>query len=122
MKAQQIFQIHNLKDNPVGHIKLLGNLSGIFIFIICLTIFQDYLDSQRSDYYFYFSESILFKTIWLLFIPFLTILYKTLPNKNIDTLPKTIFFIITPIIFHFISLLCVVLLLSFFFYEGRYDL
>lgn len=122
MTAQQIFQKDSINDNPVGYKKLLGTLSGIFVFIVSLTIFQDYLDSLRSNYSFYFSESILFKTIWFLFIPLLTILYKKLLNKNLNTLPKTIFFIITPIIAHFITLICFFYLFSVIFYEGGYHL
>ena len=119
---QQIFQKYSSIDKPIDSKRLLGMLSAVFIFIVSLTIFQDFLESNRSGHSFYFSESILFKTIWFLFIPILAMLYKTLKNEHLDTLYKTVFFIIAPITIHYVIAPFVVLLFSVLFYEGRYDL
>ena len=102
--------------------KNVGILLAIFISIIGLTIFQDFLESNRSGYSFYFSESILFKTIWILFIPILAILSRILKNQNLDSLGKTTFFILTPIIIHLVVLPFVFLFFSVLFYNGRYDI
>lgn len=102
--------------------KNVGILLAIFISIIGLTIFQDFLESNRSGYSFYFSESILFKTIWILFIPLLALLSRILKNQNLDSLGKTTFFIVTPIIIHLVILPFVFLFFSVLFYNGRYDI
>ncbi len=64
---------------------MLFMLSGFFLLIIGLTIFQDFLESKRNGYAFYFNESLLFKTIWFLFIPILAVLYKKLKNETLDS-------------------------------------
>ena len=102
--------------------KNVGILLVIFISIIGLTIFQDFLESNRSGYSFYFSESILFKTIWILFIPLLASLSRILKNQNLDSFGKTTFFIVTPIIIHLVVLAFVFLLFSVLFYNGRYGI
>ena len=122
MITQQIFQKNTSTNKLIESYRFLGALAAIFIFIASLTIFQDFLDSNISGYSFYFSESILFKTIWFLFIPFLAILYKMLQNENLQTLSKTALFIVIPIFIHLIILQFVFLLFSTLFYEGRYDL
>jgi len=80
------------------------------------------LESNRSGHSFYFSESILFKTIWILFIPILALLSRILKNQNLDSLGKTTFFIVTPIIIHLVVLPFVFLFFSVLFYNGRYDI
>ncbi|MFT7072757.1 LytR/AlgR family response regulator transcription factor [Patiriisocius sp. Uisw_017] len=102
--------------------KNFGRLVAILISIIGLTIFQDFLESNRSGYSFYFSESILFKTIWILFIPLLVLLSKILKKQNLDSLGKTTFFIVTSIITHLVILPFVFLFFSVLFYNGRYDI
>ena len=97
-------------------------LLAIFISIIGLTIFQDFLESNRSGYSFYFSESILFKTIWILFIPLLGLLNRSLKNQNMDSFGKTFLFIAAPILIHLVLLSVVFLFFSSVFYGGRYDL
>lgn len=117
--------IVNYKATPKlsGNIgKLLLVLSGVFLFIVSLTIFQDFLESRRSGYIFYFTESILFKTIWFLFIPILTLLYKKLKNETLDSYGKTALFIVSPIAVHLFILPFIAVVFSMLFYDGRYDL
>lgn len=71
-----------------GTYKNLGVLIAIFLSIIALTVFQDFLESLRNGYAFYISESILFKTVWFLFIPLLTLLSSILKERKIDSLSK----------------------------------
>src|SRR5690606_16664819 len=65
--------------------KVLFVLSGIFLFIAALNVFQDFLESRRSGFDFNFNESILFKTVWFVFIPILVILYQKLKNERLDS-------------------------------------
>lgn len=102
--------------------KFPGILAAIFITIAGLMIFQDYLESLRKDHTFYFGESLLFKTIWFLFIPILVVLYKKLKKQGLDSFQTTGLFIIVPVFIHFLLLPIVFLFFSVLFYEGRYDL
>ena len=111
--------INNISADKNKNIEML---LAVFISIIGLTIFQDFLESNRSGNSFYFSESILFKTIWILFIPLLALLSRIFKNKNLDSLGKTTFFIVTPIIIHLVILPFVFLFFSVLFYNGRYDI
>lgn len=117
-----IFKKKSVYNNSSGIKKNVGILLALFISIIALTIFQDFLESNRSGYSFYFSESILFKTIWIIFIPILTVLDVILKNQNLNSFRNTILFIGTSIIIHLVLLSFVFLCFSFLFYDGRYDL
>ena len=119
---QTTFLKDHVSYNQISIKKTIEILSIVFLFIIGLTIFQDFLESYRSGYSFYFSESILFKTIWILFIPLLALLSKALKNQNLDSFGNTTFFIITPLIIHLIILPFVFLFFSVLFYNGRYDI
>lgn len=119
---QTIFQKKSIYSIPTGIKKNVRVLSTIFIFIIGLTIFQDFLESYRKASSFYFSESILFKTIWILFIPLLASLGRILKNQNLDSFGKTTFFIIAPIVIHLIILPFIFLFFSILFYNGRYGI
>jgi hypothetical protein len=120
--TQTIFQKKSIYGIPVDIKKNVRILSAIFIFIIGLTIFQDFLESYRRASSFYFSESILFKTIWILFIPLLASLDRIIKKQKLDSFGKTTFFIITPIIIHLVILPFVFLFFSVLFYDGRYDI
>lgn len=102
--------------------KLLIGLSVAFLFTAGLTVLQDFAESRRSGYVFHFSESILFKTIWFLFIPTLTILYHRLEHEKLDCLRKTIPFILAPVAIHFLLIPFVAFVFSSLFFGGRYDL
>lgn len=119
---QTVLRKESIYDISADTDKNVGILLAIFISIISLTIFQDFLESNRSGYSFYFSESILFKTIWILFIPLLALLSRILKNQNLDSFGKTTFFIVTPILIHLVVLPFVFLFFSVLFYNGRYDI
>src|SRR5690606_40095926 len=90
-------------------------LSGVFVVIVGLTIFQDFLESKRNGYAFYFNESLLFKTIWFLFIPILTLLYKKLSNETLNSCGKTAVYIIAPVVIHLVILPFVAVAFSILF-------
>ncbi|WP_340153404.1 LytTR family DNA-binding domain-containing protein [uncultured Marivirga sp.] len=102
--------------------RFLVILGSVAIFIATLTITQDYLDAYRNGGSFYFSESLLFKTVWLLFIPGLILLNKSLQNRSLENVQRTLLFIITPVLIHLLLLPFVFLFFSIVFYEGRYGL
>ena len=102
--------------------KLFFVLSGVFLCIVALTIFQDFLESKRIGYAFYFNESILFKIVWFLFIPVLAVLYKKLKKETLDSYGKTAVLISSSIAVHLLILPFVALFFSLLFYQGRYDL
>lgn len=119
---QAVFQKDPITSYPISIKKNIGILSVVFLFIIGLSIFQDFLESYRRGGSFYFNESILFKTIWILFIPQLALLRRILKNQNLDSFGKTTFFIITPIIIHLVILPFVFLFFSVLFYDGRFGI
>ena len=97
-------------------------LSGTFMLVVALTIFQDFLESRRTGIDFNFDESMLFKTQWLLFIPIVLFLYKILQHERLDSYAKIIAFIVSAITVHLLVLPLVALVFSVLFYEGRYGL
>ncbi|MBB6330993.1 hypothetical protein HNP24_001943 [Chryseobacterium sediminis] len=102
--------------------KMLMLLSGAVLLVVGLTIFQDFLESKRNGYRFYFSESLLFKTVWFLYIPMLMIVYKKLKSNTFTGLSKTTFLIVSAIILHIFILSGIATVISFFFFRGQYDL
>ena len=124
-KKRMINTFLNDNDSPklsenIG--KLLLVLSIVLLCIISLTMFQDFLESRINGYSFYFSESILFKTIWFLYIPTILILHKILKNRNLDNYSKASVLIVFAIAVHLLFIPLVGVLFSVLFYEGRYDL
>lgn len=114
--------IHKINSNKIDSKNFAAILSAVFIFIAGIMIFQDFLEAKRVGRAFYFSESFLFKTIWLLFIPFLIILYKQLIKQDFTKSYSTALFIVVPVFIHFIILPIVFLFFTHLFYDGRYDL
>uniref|UniRef100_UPI0040495799 LytR/AlgR family response regulator transcription factor n=1 Tax=Gelidibacter sp. TaxID=2018083 RepID=UPI0040495799 len=119
---QPFFQKYNHNQKPVESLRSLLIVSSVLIFVIGIMVIQDFLEALRSGYSFYLSESLLFKTVWLLFIPILIILYKTLQREQLDTFYKTLFYIVVPVSVHLVLLPFVFLVFSVLFYDGRYDL
>lgn len=67
-----------------GH-KFLMAFICVIVVIMLIAVFQDFLQSKRNNSLFFFSESILFKTFWLLFLPILALIKKLLSNKKYHT-------------------------------------
>jgi hypothetical protein len=102
--------------------KVLLVLSGIFLCIVTLTVFQDLLESKRSGIDFNLDESILFKIVWFLFIPISAILYSRLKNGSLENYTNTTSYILSAIVIHLLVLPFVGAFFSVLFYSGRYDL
>lgn len=102
--------------------KVLFVLAMIFSFIITLTVLQDLLESKRSNIDFNLNESILFKTVWFLFVPILIIYYTKLKKNRLDNYTKATVYIVSAIAIHLLILPFVGVFFSVLFYEGRYDL
>lgn len=119
---QPLFQKYSHIEKPVESLRLLLIVSSVLILVIGITVIQDFLEALRSGYSFYLSESLLFKTVWLLFIPILVMLYKTLQREQLNTFYKTLLYIVVPVSVHMVVLSFVFLVFSVVFYDGRYDL
>ncbi len=119
-----MYPISNSRSQPGFSLntgKLYLILSGVIISMISLTIFQDFLESKRNSYTFYFSESLLFKTVWLLYVPIVMVLYERLRNEVLNSFLKTALFIVLPITAHLLIFPCIANTFTVFFYDGRYD-
>ena len=117
-QSYRSFAVHHPGINK----KLVGILCAVFTGIVGLMIFQDYLEALRQGISFYFSESILFKIIWFLFIPILPVLYKRLRRQKVIGSYSTVLFIMVPVIVHYLIIPVVFLTFSLLLYGGRYDL
>lgn len=100
--------------------KLLTILSGIVLLVMSLTILQDFLETKRGGYTFHFSESLLFKIVWLLYIPMTLILHQKLKGRKNRNTMETIALIAFAIIIHLLMLSCVGSVLTTLFYQGQY--
>ncbi|QEC43992.1 LytTr DNA-binding domain-containing protein [Pseudobacter ginsenosidimutans] len=117
--------ITNKQGDPgvsVSMRKLLFVLSNLFLSVAGLAMLQDFLESKRNGFTFYFDESLLYKTVWTLFIPILAFLYRRLQKASLKTAAQTAIFIVTPILIHLFCLPLIAVMFSELFYGGRYDL
>jgi hypothetical protein len=101
-------------------------LTLFFIFLTGITLFQDYLHANFHRYHFYFSESILFKTFWLLFLPvgWLQIqrLKKIIANGNsLSGSLKILGTILLAILIHIMLFSILVFILSCLFLDHTYS-
>lgn len=102
--------------------KVLVVLSCFVLGLVALTVFQDLLESKRIGIDFNLDESLLFKTVWLLFIPILIILYQRMQMQNLDSYAKMILYIGSAIAVHLLILPLLGLVFSELYFQGRYDL
>ncbi len=117
-----INQINHLAKTKFDNYKVVIALTLSFACIVGLAILQDFAESYRSGYAFYLSESLLFKTIWFLFIPILAFVHQKIVSANLNNPYNTILMIVVPIIIHFILVPFIALIFSLLFFEGTYDL
>lgn len=102
--------------------RLFTLLSGMVLSVIALTVFQDFLESKRSGYLFHFSESLLFKTVWLLYIPIVMVIYQQLKNGNLKSLIRVTGLVIFSVVAHILLFSGIATVLALLFYPGNYDL
>ena len=105
---------------PTG--KLLYFLSVVFFAITSLTIGQDFLESIRNSSSFYIEESLLFKVIWLLFIPIISLLHRVFQQTKPKGLAQIISFVLVTSVIHLMVVSVITWAFSILFFEGRYDL
>lgn len=82
------------------------------------TIFQDFLHSNYHNYAFHFSESLLFKSFWLLFLPFSFLQFRLLKllKKSVSFIPA----LLVPIVLHVVAFAWSVWLLSALLFTHTY--
>lgn len=106
-------QINRQNDFPKPNLVLV--LSLLFFGIIGFTVFQDFLHSGYHNYTFHFSESLLFKSFWLLFLPFLFLQFGLLKRMPF-LVPATLI----PAILHLFAFPLVVWILSALLFSHTY--
>lgn len=82
---------------PLTPKKLTGILTGLVVIFTGITITMDYAEAGFHQSGFYFSESLLFSTCWLLFIPLLHLQFRVIRSfknnsQHILTIPAFISF------------------------------
>ncbi|WP_343522257.1 LytTR family DNA-binding domain-containing protein [Pedobacter sp.] len=91
--------------------------------MLLLSVFQDLLQANFNNYAFYLSESMLFNSFWLLFIPMVYLNIKILGTEKLKTfkyLPLQLF--LASVILHMLLFSVIVWLLSELFFDHTYAL
>lgn len=83
--------------------RLLALLVSACMFLVMLAIFQDFLQSRRQDYAFYFSESLLFNALWLFFPPILLLLKHCLDKYRVINVAHIIVAALLALLLHTIT-------------------
>lgn len=97
-------------------------LVGLTVLVVGLTIVQDFLAAEINGYSFYISESILFKSVWILFVPILVFLKRKLEKEKYHTLFKTSVYGTSSVVVHLLVYFILFRLFSYAFYNDRYSL
>lgn len=115
-----------MKKSPINTNDIFTNnkKSNIFIlslvvFLIIVTVLIDYLFSVFQDFSFYLSESLMFSTFWLLFLPILNILFYIFRRTN-----KPLIIIILSLmllVFHFVLYPLLIWTISKIFYYHTFE-
>ncbi len=91
----------------------------LVVFLIFVTVLIDYLFSVFQDFSFYLSESLIFSTFWLLFLPILNILFYIFRRTN-----KPLILIILSLmllVFHFVLYPLLIWTISKIFYYHTFE-
>lgn len=99
---------------------LFWSLTFVIFGLISLTIFQDFVHSIRNNYSFYFTESLLFKVFWLLFLPIMFLFEAFYNQKRLPILIHSILAITTLSLIHLLLIPFVVWGLSTVFFSHSY--
>lgn len=97
-------------------------VSIVCLVLIFLSVFQDYYQSIRNQSAFYISESLLFNSFWLFFIPGLHALFSILQFFHQKGWPKFPTAIIGTVLFHWCLYALAIYSISFLFHEHTYSL
>ena len=101
--------------------KLTPILIVVFMSIMTLTLFQDFLESKRSGYQFYFSEALLFNFFWILFIPIIGLLQQVLNKREHRTIQLVCLLTILAMLFHLLIFPLFATVISYFFFHSHYS-
>jgi two-component system LytT family response regulator len=119
--GQQIIKQTDYRQQISDGKRLLQMLaSGLFVITI-VTILQDLIHSRLNNYSFYFSESLLFKTFWLLFLPLLLVQLNYLRKTNTKTVFRTLTAVLAPTLVHLLLVPLVIFAASAVFYSHTYS-
>ncbi len=94
----------------------------VILTIIMVSVFQDYLQSKRNSYPFFFSESLLFKSFWLLFLVTLMLLKNVLHNRKYQTHVVMGFILVIYVVIHVLLTSVTVWGLSVIFRDQSYGI
>ncbi|WP_156307627.1 LytR/AlgR family response regulator transcription factor [Sphingobacterium endophyticum] len=98
-------------------------ITGIIIVgIISICILQDFLEAKRSQYSFNFSESLLFKSVWVLFLPILAVLYFMINRYKIWNWKKMLQAVLLAMLSHLFMLPILSYVFSTLFFNNQYDI
>lgn len=101
--------------------KLLRSLALSLCAVVLITILQDFIHSQLKGYSFYFTESLLFKIFWILFLPHVFIQFTFLKKAKPETVSRMILAVLIPTLIHLLSLPLIVWGFSALFYSHTYS-
>lgn len=89
---------------------------------IVLALCQDLVEAFFNQFPFYLSESLLFKTTWILFFPFVSLQWYILKNvKGVLSMPKKIVLTLLPFTMHLFLTPLVIWSISLLFYDHTYN-
>lgn len=119
-QEQKIEQSNSRGQIEDGKNLLQISIAGLLI-IVSITILQDLVHSRINNYSFYFSESLLFKAVWILFFPLLFVQFKFLKKIKYAFLVQTVLSVLALTAFHLFLVPLVILSFSAAFYEHTYS-
>lgn len=97
-------------------------ITGIIIVgVISICILQDFLEAKRSQYSFNFSESLLFKSVWVLFLPILAVLYFLIKRDKMWNWKRKLQAVLLAILLHLLMLPVLSYVFSSIFFNNQYD-
>lgn len=103
-------------------LSVLIGISLSILLILGLATFQDLMESIRKGHSFYLGESLLFKSVWPLFLPILAVVHQSLKKTKRIGPQKMIGHILVSMVIHLLSAAMLGYGLSMLFFDGRYDL
>ena len=89
--------------------------------IVAITVLQDFIHSRLNSYSFYISESLLYKTVWILFLPLLFLQFRVLKTTKIKFAFRVSLAILLPIKIHLLLTPLMVWFVSATFYSHTYS-
>ncbi len=118
---QQINGKSDLRQEIADKNKLLQIVMVCLSLITISTILQDFIHSRLNNYSFYLSESLLFKTVWILFLPLLFLQYKILEKFKLKTLIRNVSAVTIPALIHLLLVPLMIFTISAIFYSHIYS-